>query len=585
MEIQQAGQPSAKVTADFSAHLLTKLLVGQKVEAIVITSALAAEVATIKIANTILQIPTPIPLQQGQVIQLELVKTGDGFVIKLTSLDKVVDIRLPAIRIDTLLKSGQLLAVEVVRKPVDNQLLVSIRNATGITQQQLPQHIDINVSRLNKQFQSGDRLLVEVVKPAPLTVNIRPDNLSRPQLLLEKIRQVIPQQLAKPELSAVVKAQRIESLPLPIKQEIQRLFQFSLDKLHITKPNVFKRALFHAGPFLERQLLNRQMPSVNQDFKANLLRLISVLETALGVKQQDGGVLGNATKPNASQLSSFLRTGLAKNSAFLPQLANTLFNSNNVQSPKVQQGTVLRESEKLNTSQLASFLRVGLAKDSAFLPRLASALLASPESTHTSPERILQSSDLQAQAVATLLAQLRSKFNMKAENASQSRLENSILRGLLKEVESVHAKLQLNQISMVKDPDSPSSPAAWLFDLPVKDKYGLEMMQLLIEQHERRNQSEDETDMWQVQLTLETQNLGPIKATVHMHDNDVKIILCAERKQSASLLEEHLELLSNALNRLGVNINHISCHCGEVAPVTSVRNYATQSSALVDISV
>ncbi|PHS70572.1 MAG: hypothetical protein COB23_02535 [Methylophaga sp.] len=518
-KIQPTNQPFFETTTDTSTRLLAKLVVGQKVQAIVIASVLAAEIATVKVADSLLKISTSVSLQQGQAVQIELVQVEGKLVLKLVVAE---DIKLAIPRSDVPLKAGQVLAVEVVKQLANNRLLVTINNTAEIKQQNFPRQLDIDISHLNRKFIAGEKLFVGVIKTAPLTIQLSSADPARSQLLLEQIRQVLPQQLS---VNNIFNATKAEQLSISVQQEVQTLFKHILDKPQLTELGVFKRALSHAGPFLEHKLLT-QPTTVNQDFKANLLRLISVLETAINLRAFGG-------------------------------------------------------QQRLTLAERVSFIQSILPKDSTFLSQLATSLLADSESA----QKALPATGL-PRALATSLVQIFNKLNMSVEQGGRLfNIELSVLRELLKEVEGVHSKLLLNQLAMVKEPDSSTSPTVWLFDVPIKDKTGLEMMQLRIEQHKKQHQSEDQNDIWQVQLTLDTQNLGPVKATVTMHNEDVNVMIYAERSESAVLLETHLELLTIALNKLDINLNHISCRCGEIIPATSVDRYIAQSDALVDISV
>ncbi len=193
----------------------------------------------------------------------------------------------------------------------------------------------------------------------------------------------------------------------------------------------------------------------------------------------------------------------------------------------------------------------------------------------------------QAQTQTATQTQIANQAAIAAnKSAVQSKVlasELLVLRELLREVEGVHAKLQFNQLAMLKDPDSPTAPNVWLMDLPLKDKDRLEMLQLHIEQYVKK--SDEEEDTWNVQLTLDTYNLGPLQATINMCGQDVKVMLCAEWQESAQLLEDNMGILNADLAKLDVNISHLSCRCGEVAPTTVSASNFYQSDSLVDISV
>jgi flagellar hook-length control protein FliK len=186
---------------------------------------------------------------------------------------------------------------------------------------------------------------------------------------------------------------------------------------------------------------------------------------------------------------------------------------------------------------------------------------------------------------AMILAQALNKSISVEQLRASGQFDVLVLQGLLKEVESLHARVQLNQFSMLKDPDSPGAPtASWLIDLPIKDKQAIDFIQLQIDQF--KDQDDDkEDDIWSVQLRLDTQNLGPLQATVTMQAEDIKIVLRAERPESALLLDNNIEWLHDALAKLGVSVSHVSCSCGPVAKPTLAEQYLAETSNLVDVSV
>ncbi|MEC9313553.1 MAG: flagellar hook-length control protein FliK, partial [Pseudomonadota bacterium] len=169
-----------------------------------------------------------------------------------------------------------------------------------------------------------------------------------------------------------------------------------------------------------------------------------------------------------------------------------------------------------------------------------------------------------------------------AQQAAIRAAEWQILRELLREVESTSARIQFNQLSMLRDPDNPNNNV-WLFDLPVKDKQQLEMLQMRLEQHKGDKNNEDEA-IWQVQLNLETQNLGPMQARISLYQQNVQVVLLAERQESSDLLSRHIDDLNQRLDKLGVNVSHLSCRQAPIMPLT-IEPEQSLPRHLLDISV
>ena len=83
MQIQQSIQNIIGAVKTVPPQVLANVVVGQQIEAAVVKAALAAQIASLKFGETIVQVTTPVPLKQGQIVQLELVQTADKPVLKL----------------------------------------------------------------------------------------------------------------------------------------------------------------------------------------------------------------------------------------------------------------------------------------------------------------------------------------------------------------------------------------------------------------------------------------------------------------------------------------------------------------------
>ncbi|NQZ53415.1 MAG: flagellar hook-length control protein FliK [Piscirickettsiaceae bacterium] len=566
--IPQSIQIPVGLIQDIPPRLLVDLAIGQQLEAVVAKAALAGELVTIKVGDSLLTIRTQESLQAGQRIQLELILENGKPVLKFVSsqsgqstiplIDTTTQLNNPNINtavnsikagqhvnnlnINTAVNSikvGQHVAVEVVKLLAENRVLVqtitSDNRSQVITKPEI-QRFDIDVSQLSQRYKQGDKLTLEIVGIKPLTINLRPEQPpAREKIILERLQQLIRQQVDKPSLNTIAKAFHNQQVPAPVQSEVRQLLQHALDKPALTKSNAFKQALLSSGVFTEKQLLSQPIV-IKQDFKANVLKLITVLETVIAQASQKG----SDTTVVLNKLPAQVQAALATQGKTPTQLLNILLSGRSL-SPGPQ-------------SSIAHTIPVITSQDQALL--LAQLL----NTTKPSIERAVTVTNRQVPIIL------------------------SELQAMLREVEGVHSKLQFNQLSMLKEPESTNTLASWLFDVPIKDKQNLDLLQLQIDQH--RQQSDDEMeDIWSVHIRLDTQNLGPVQATVTMHSDDIKIILRAERKQSAQLLEDNLTLLDAALSKLGVSISHMNCYCGEISKPVLMENDLVQSNSLVDVSV
>lgn len=431
------------------------------------------------------------------------------------------------------LKAGQKVAVEVVKILADNRLLVQTFNDRNV------QQFDVDVSQISQRYKPGDTLTLDIVKVNPLTIQLKIDqSLAREQIIIERLRQLLPQQLAKPDLNGVIKTLQSQQLPESVQRAVHQLLQHVIDESALTQSNALKNALASSGVFTEKQLIS-QPAVIKQDFKANVLKVIAALEA----------IISQADPKNSVSAKAMMTT--------LPSLVSAALASNGS-----------------NPSQLLNVLLSGQSN----IP------LGAVTSQTTVPPVI--TSQQQAQSLTQLLTRTGVMAEQLATTSSRlTPVELSELKNIFRELEGVHNKLQFNQLSMLKESESSTSITSWLFDVPIKNKQTIDLLQLQIDQHKEKSEDGQENDIWNVQLRIDTQNLGPVQATVTLSDQDVKVIFRAQRQQSAELLTDNLTLLHEALSRLGVSISHVSCSCGEVAKPVLAEQYLTKTNSLVDMLV
>ncbi|MDT8370554.1 MAG: flagellar hook-length control protein FliK [Gammaproteobacteria bacterium] len=529
MFIQQSAQTAIGIIQDTPKQLLADLSIGQRLEAVIIKSTLAAELVQIRLADSVLNIRTPQALQSGQTIKLEVVLEHGKPALKFIAAVPIVKTSNVLAKAQSnlieMFKIGQQLPVEVVKILADNKILVRAEL------NQFKQAIEVDVSQLLKQYKVGDKATLDVAGLKPLQVYIQPDNIVNKQhIITNKIQQLVREQGVKPNLSHLITTSQQEHVPESVKHEIQSLLRHTLDKSALTEGHAFKQALINSGVFTEKQLMSEPV-TIKQDFKANIIKLMVVLKTVIDQ--------GNLT--NNDEVRSLLNK--------LPAQVQSALASTGRRTPQQLLSVLLSSANRLPI-------------ETALSPSV-SPIISDPKQ-------------------AVLLAQL-------ITNSLNKQLQTTIsqLQMMMRDMVGVHNKLLLNQMAMLKEPDSATTmtQASWLFDLPIKDKQNLDLVQLKIDRDKDHLQSEQQgEDIWNVQLRLDTQNLGPLEATLTLDQQDLKIVFRAERASSAGLLEQNLGLLQQALVKMDVTISHISCSCGEVSQ-RSLTESAIQSSSLLDVLV
>ncbi len=651
MQVQQPLQPILHPVTPLASQALMSLTVGQQVDATVVKAALAAQVASIKVADAVLDIKTPIALQQGQTVQLEVSASDGKLVFKLLQSQQVLD-RQSALSP----QPGQQLTAEVLKVINSSRILVESKLQSVATSGALPraQQIEIDISKINKAFTPGEKVSLDVVSTKPLLLSMKAIPLSKEEVISNSIKQLLSLHGgAKADLSLVSQAMKTLSLPTAVQKEIQTLINTVVDKAAINRPEALKQAIQHSGSFSEKQLL-QQTTTLKHDFKVNVLKVLSRIETELARNYQT--ILQSGTGPqlavnptgqtpaSAQQavnlqalsrtLSAFNKgtteTGLLSGQT-LGKSANTVVSGAatvNLLSGRISQPTASGQvtPDKLSPNSVtqqqnvldktASAIKVmsssvaqtmtGSSSSQALQPILTpvSALvqaslshslslpsitvLTTPPTAVSSPQLVLTqllgsvlTSQSQALTVAKMLNQAVSSDKVRGLH-----LEFAVLQNLLKEVEGLHSRIQMNQLAMLKDPDTPSGPtASWVFDLPIKERQNIDFIQLQIEQHKGK-QEDQQDDIWNMTLRLDTQNIGPIQATVTMQYENIKIIFRAENAEAAALLEQNLAQLHQAMVKHGLTISHVSCVCGKVAERVLTEHISEQKSrGIVDISV
>lgn len=522
MQIPQTSQ-AVQVTVSENAGRSLPLVPGQVAQAVVMSSGKAGENVEIQLAGKQVTIQTAVDLQRGQTIELQRTDQADKVALRLLSVTSVQ----PTV---SDLRPGQTLLAEVVKLLPQQVMLLNLQQAG-----KLPFTMELDTSRLNASFKPGQQLLLQILSQTPLSVALQDVKTALSENLLTQQRRLLPLALAQPsQLQNVIKALPELKSMVPVQYAVTHLWQQIRDIQSVQQPANLQQAIQQSGMFLERHLLQSD-PSIHTDFKANLLKLAAALEGQ--IRQTANGQINLQNLPTEirNALVSLLNQPAALQS--LPShISNALLASG--QTP----------------AQLLTMLLAG--QSGTTVSSAASQTLLTPNSAN---QQVVPNATLQAGAV-----------------------ELARLQGLLREVETTLARVQLNQLTMVRDVDNPAQPQVWLMDVPLRDKQQLQWMQLQMER--KAGQHAENEEQWQVTLNLETQNLGRLRASITLQSPGVSVSLTAEDPVAVGLLEEHIDLLREKLVSLDLQVQQLSCHCAPVKWLPAVLQTEVKE-ALVDISV
>lgn len=418
------------------------------------------------------------------------------------------------------LRANQQIPVEVMERLANQRLLV--RPAMlSTTAGSLPAEIEISTARLSMQPAVGERLTMTVSNTQPLSVMLSQQLPSRAEMLQQIQRLLLPLTSMQPPTLEALQAASGRNLPPTVQQSLQQLFQSITEARQLNGETGVRQALNNAGVFLENQLM--QGADTSRDFKAALLKLAAALTQQLQQPQTASGA--------ANRLPLEIRETLSQ-----------LF------------------SQPQPMQRLTAQLGTGSGQA---LTQLLIQLLGG----QTGNSQIAQNAAAMQQA----------------SQSQALRPDMLLMRDMLREVESTTARVQLNQLGMLRDAETPSQNATWLLDVPLKDKQQLDWLQLRFDDRRTSGHPEHE-EQWQIDIRLDTHALGRVQAAVALTGEQVAVNVTAESAQAADILQQELPLLHGKLTELDLQVTGLDCEQAAVnfdSPVSSQHI----SSHMVDISV
>jgi len=139
---------------------------------------------------------------------------------------------------------------------------------------------------------------------------------------------------------------------------------------------------------------------------------------------------------------------------------------------------------------------------------------------------------------------------------------------LLAETDGALARQTLLQIASVSDAigrqPQTDAPVKLTLDIPIATPLGTAIVQLQVEQDDARQQDgEGKSDRtWRINLAIDVEPLGPVRATVSQVSGQTHVALLAERKDSAQALRDDLPALQSALAEAALDVGDLQCRTG-----------------------
>jgi len=418
----------------------------------------------------------------------------------------------------------------------------------------------------NKQHQTGEILTLMVMRTGekpllrvapPLLPTLQPPHAAQNPAL----KMLLPKQSPLTPLLANLAAisQLKAQLAAPLTAEITNSVKKLIDNLaHVDKigdPKELRRAILDSGIVLENKIANLQRPLNNkaaqhqttaastsgtstvqaqmiaQDFKANLIQLLRVLQQApagqgnmnrmsLPLPNTSGNIATSAT----SATMAHNRTAAQTIKEQLIRLLNTPADAINEEEGRSTSPSRLAELTS-STSRLA----LPFFRHSALTPQ-------------------------KRQSPTLVMLQHREQ----------------IIDELTRQVEGSIARVQLSQLASM--PQDNNTAQTWTFELPLRHGDNIDVVQLRIEQEESQD-GEEQEPRWRITLTLDLPEIGTIYATITIQGESASTTLWAEEKDTARLIDENLQLLRDSLEKHGVNAGDInSQHGSPPAPPRQQRH-------------
>ena len=135
---------------------------------------------------------------------------------------------------------------------------------------------------------------------------------------------------------------------------------------------------------------------------------------------------------------------------------------------------------------------------------------------------------------------------------------------LLSETDAALARTTLLQLASLPESSQGNTAQRLLVDIPIATPQGHAVIQLQIEPDaQRRNaQGEEKAPSWRINLAIDLEPLGPVRACVTQIEGRIHVNLFAERETAARALREDLPALQTQLSQAALEPGDLNCRSG-----------------------
>lgn len=140
-------------------------------------------------------------------------------------------------------------------------------------------------------------------------------------------------------------------------------------------------------------------------------------------------------------------------------------------------------------------------------------------------------------------------------------LSPSLLQALSQELDGVLARLVSHQLLIAAD--EYKQLQQWLLELPVRDRDGIDMLQIHISKdHREPSQQTPGHALWKISLSIALPDYGAVVAKLSQQDECVHVQFHAEQAQTHAWLTAHCPMLRQRLIDCGLQVGHVQAQRG-----------------------
>lgn len=317
-------------------------------------------------------------------------------------------------------------------------------------------------------------------------------------------------------------------LPRPVQQVIEQFMQQLPRSDRITQPKVIERAVKDSGLFFENKLQQQQRQpttqgssSIKTDLKAQLQQLINTLQRS------------TQTSSNKSSTTT-TTTNAATTAPANPKTApNPLANNTTTATPLANQAAATSVIKGQGQRQTQA----------------QTATTSNTQNPDGRPAPPVKGEVPQAQA--------RSTASIPQQPANTDNAVGEILR----QTTASLARVQLAQVASM--PTEPNQPPSFVLAIPVRHGEGTDIFELHIEKDGHNGSEENNQENgWTVTLSFNLDQLGAMRARLHVLDKAVTANWWADEPNTLGLLNREMDTLKMSLQSEGLTVSRLEAHLG-----------------------